>query len=132
MLAHPFHQITHIGIAPHPAREAGKAGERLFRTLVATLAAHVLVHAKRVGPIPFDHHRGKTFLFDEALRDAHALAVKLVSAVGGFAQHDDAGIADLLHQRVVVFTLARQRLHRTAKRFDDTVSSRQRRCPVAA
>jgi hypothetical protein len=85
----PGDDLDHLGIAPHPRREAAEVGQRLFRALVAARPADVEVDAVGVRPVALDGDGGEAVLGDQPLRDRGALGVELVRPVRCLARQDD-------------------------------------------
>ena len=124
--AQPADEVEHLGVAPHPGREALKAAQRLLGVRVLAGPADVAVDAVGVGPVGLDGDAGETLLLDQPAGDQGALAVELVGAVRGLAEQDEAGVADLLQQRVVVVRRAAEGMH-----LPRSTSSVASRWPVA-
>src|SRR5439155_2316941 len=74
----PSDKIQHVGVTPHPRREALEIGERINALAIVRKAAHVAIDAVRVGPIGFDGNCGKPFLLDEPLGNLRTFAIELV------------------------------------------------------
>ena len=102
MIVQPLEELDHVGIAPHPRRKPPKVGERFNGKNVVTGSVQVAVDAVGIGPISLDRDGRKAFLLDKPLRDLGALVVKLVRAVGCFAEQHEACVADPIHEWVVV------------------------------
>ena len=117
MRAQPLHELDDHGVAPHPCREAPEVGERLDGIGVVTQAAHVPADPVGVGPIRLGRNRDKSFLFDEPLGNLGALAIKLVGAMGRFAEQHESRVAHEIHNPVVVFGGPGQRLQLFVQRL---------------
>jgi hypothetical protein len=78
----PGTEVEDVGIAPHPGRESLEVGKRLHGRDLGDHTAHVAVHAIGVGPVGLGRHQGEPLTLDELPRDARALPVELVRAMG--------------------------------------------------
>jgi hypothetical protein len=123
--AQPGDEVAHVGVAPHPRREAREPGQRLLGARVGAEPAHVGVHARALRPVALDGHGAEPLLAHEPLGDAHPLAVELVRAVRALAEQHDARVADEGEQRVVVVGPPGQRMCRAAHGRDGLLGGRR-------
>jgi hypothetical protein len=72
--AQPLDELGHVGVAPHPGREAPEVGERFPGIDIAARAAHIAVDAGGIGLVRLDRDGPETALLDQSLRDLGALA----------------------------------------------------------
>src|ERR1700716_1704748 len=77
-----------------PRREPPEVGECFYGKNVVTCGVDVAVDAVGVGPISLDRDGRKAFFLDKPLGDLGALVVKLMRAVGCFAEQHEARVAD--------------------------------------
>ena len=118
VVAQPLHEVQHVGVAPHPAREALEVPKRRQGVGVVARPTHVAIDPVGIGPVRLDGHRGESPLRDEPPRDARPLAVELVGAVGRFADQDEPRVPDQLEQPVIIILAAQERGSRRAHRVD--------------
>ena len=88
-LAQPADEIEHLGVAPHPGREAAEVAQRLLGVGVLGRPVHVAVDAVGVGPVGLDGDRAEAVLVDQPPGDPGPLAVELVRPVRGLADQDE-------------------------------------------
>ena len=90
--AHPVDEFHHVGIAPHPGREALK--RRLGRGSRRAMA-HISVHRRRIGPVRFHRDNGESVFLDQVAGDRCSSAVEFRGSMAGLAQqhHTAIGIA---------------------------------------
>ena len=79
--AQPPHEVEHIGVAPHPGREAPEPRKSFGGVGVVRLAAHIAIDPIGVGPVRFHRDGGEALLPDQPLGDLGALPVELVRPV---------------------------------------------------
>jgi hypothetical protein len=91
-LAQALDEVAELDIAPHPSREAGRAGHRLLRGAVGAEAADIAIDPCGRRPIAFDGDRVEAALANQPLRNAAALAIIFVRAMGRFAEQHPARI----------------------------------------
>ena len=109
----PADEVEHVGVAPHPLREAAEAVEGLDAVGILALVPDKPVHAVRVRPVGLDGHAAEPLLADQPPRDLGASLVELVGPVGGLADEDEAGVADRREQGIEAPGNADQRERRT-------------------
>ena len=110
VVSQPPDEIEHVGVAPHPGGKSLEVAERVIGAGVGARAAHVSVHSISVRPVGFNRDRPEALLDDQPFGNLRALAVKLMRAVRSLAEQHEAGVADHLQQRIVIFACADERL----------------------
>ena len=66
------------------------------------MSADVTVDTVRVRPVGLDCYCIEPLLDDQPFRDLGALVIKVVGAVGGFSQQDQACFANSVEERAVI------------------------------
>ena len=74
----PADEVQHVGIAPHPGREAPEVGEGLIGCRVCIESAHEMVDAIRIRPIGLHSDCSEPQFLDEPLADVGARSIELV------------------------------------------------------
>ena len=136
----PADEIQHVGIAPHPGRKTFEAFEGVDRFRVIIFAPHKSIHAIGIGPVSFHGYRIEALTLNQTLGDLRALPVELMRSVRGLPQQHKSRVADLIHQRIIVRSRARERMgvlvHRISQirfhfsHFHPVVSGRSRSTPA--
>ena len=106
--AQPAQKVDDDAVAPHPSRKSREVGQRVIGGCVRSRVADPSMRAVGVRPVGFGRDRQKALFADQAFGDARALAVELVGAVRRLADQHKAGIADQVHQAVVIIVRASQ------------------------
>jgi hypothetical protein len=108
MRAQPADEVQHIGVGPHPGREASEIRERLNRVFVSARRSYEPIDAIRVRPIGLDGDRSESLFGNQPPRDEGTLSVELVRPVRRFADQHDTRITDPFEQRIVLCRVALQ------------------------
>ncbi len=106
----PAHEVLDDGVAPHPVGKAAEIVERIERCSIVVCIAHVAIDAEGVWPVGFGSNRTEPAFLNEPTSDSGALTVELLRAMTRLADQDEAGVADLVQQAIVVPRFAAQGL----------------------
>ena len=106
MLAQPSDEVEHVGVAPHPGREALESAERIDRLGVIVCAANVPVDSVGIRPIALDADGVESLLNDQPFGELRPHGIELVRAVRRLADQDDRRVADHLEEPVVFSAIA--------------------------
>ena len=98
----PADEVEHVGVAPHPRREASEIGERLDGFLITARSAHVAIDPVRVRPVGLNGDRGESLLGNQTPCDERTLSVELVGPMRCVAKQHDSRVANAFEQGVIL------------------------------
>jgi hypothetical protein len=101
VLTLPGHEIQHVGVPPHPGREALESAQRLVGGRVGIVAPDIPVYAVRIGPVRFRRYSAESTLLDQPAGHMRPCCVELAGAVRGPADQHQVGVADEIEQNMV-------------------------------
>jgi hypothetical protein len=101
VLTLPGHEIQHVGVPPHPGREALESAQRLVGGRVGIVAPDIPIYAVRIGPVRFCRYSAESTLLDQPAGHMRPRCVELAGAVRGPADQHQVGVADEIEQNMV-------------------------------
>jgi hypothetical protein len=101
--AQPLEEVNDSGVARCAGRKVAEPIERRPSIAILAITLDVEVDMTGVDPVRCDGNCPEALLFDQTPRDPRSGRIKFVCAVRRLPQQDDAGIADQLHQRLIIF-----------------------------
>jgi len=94
--AQPVDELDHLGVAPHPGREAPEISQRLPSGAIVREPHHVAVDPVRVRPVGLHGDDVEAVVFDQVLGDARPRVVEFRRAVRRLAEQHHAAVGKAL------------------------------------
>ena len=101
-LAQPFHKFDHDSITPHPRRESAEIAQRLGGAFILRPAGDITMNTKHVWPIRLESENTEFFFRDQSPGEVGPGRIKLVCAMGRFANQNERPVTCPRDQRIKI------------------------------